>query len=54
MRADGSLAEGLHGDAWNEQKHRRTSAPSQERISAISAMSASNEDEVLEEVKKET
>jgi hypothetical protein len=54
-RADDSLTEGvlrlfclgLHGDAWIGQKHHRTSAPSQERILAISAMSASNEDRSL-------
>jgi hypothetical protein len=54
-RADDSLAEGvlqlfclgLHGDAWIGQKHHQTSAPSQERISAISAASASNEDRSL-------
>jgi hypothetical protein len=55
MRADDSLAEGvlqlfclgLHGDAWIGQKHHRTLAPSQERVSAISATSASNEDRSL-------
>jgi hypothetical protein len=54
-RADDSLTEGvlrlfclgLHGDAWIGQKHHQTSAPSQERISTISAMSASNEDRSL-------
>jgi hypothetical protein len=38
---------GLHEDAWIGQKHHRTSAPSQERISATLAMSASNEDRSL-------
>jgi hypothetical protein len=38
---------GLHRDAWIGQKHHRTSAPSQERISAILATSASNEDRSL-------
>jgi hypothetical protein len=55
MRADDSITEGvlrlfclgLHEDAWIGQKHHRTSAPSQESISAISAMSASNEDRSL-------
>jgi hypothetical protein len=55
MRADDSLTEGvlrlfcmgLHGDASIGQKHRRASSPSQERISAISATSASNEDRSL-------
>jgi hypothetical protein len=55
MRADDSITEGvlqlfclgLHRDVWIGQKHRRTSAPSQERISAISATSASNEDRSL-------
>jgi hypothetical protein len=55
MRADDSLTEGvlrlfclgLQGDAWIGQKHRRASAPSQERISAISAMGTSNEDQSL-------
>jgi hypothetical protein len=55
MRAYDSLTEGvlrlfclgLHGDAWIGQKHRQASAPSQERISAVSASSASNEDRSL-------
>jgi hypothetical protein len=55
MRADDSITEGvfqlfclgLHGDAWIGQKHHRTSAPSQERILTISAMSTSNEDQSL-------
>jgi hypothetical protein len=38
---------GLHRDAWIGQKHRQASAPSQERILALSAMSASNEDRSL-------
>jgi hypothetical protein len=50
-RADDSSAEGLrrlfrlglHGEAWVGQEHRRASAPSQEGVSAVSAVSATNE-----------
>jgi hypothetical protein len=38
---------GLHGEVSIGQKHRRTLAPSHERIVAISVMSASNEDRSL-------
>jgi hypothetical protein len=34
---------GLYRDAWVGQKHSSASAPSQEGISAISAVSAANE-----------
>jgi hypothetical protein len=51
MRADDSFAKricrllrlGLHGDAWVRQEYSRASAPSQEWILAISAVSMIDE-----------